>query len=99
MQEGQACPELLIQQPVEFLTAVTRKSPTVWSYFMDHEKAKRVGYHNGIRSSQSFSQSEAQKLRSVLQLFCSETEFSSDAGHQNSVTSKPLIERSHMSNG
>jgi hypothetical protein len=40
MQEGAICPELLIQQPVEFLTAVTRKSPTVWSRFMEHRKAE-----------------------------------------------------------
>jgi hypothetical protein len=66
---------------------------------MDHQKAERVGYRNGIRSFQSFSQSEAQKLRSILPLFCPETEFSSDVGHENSVTSKPLSEQSRISYG
>jgi hypothetical protein len=47
--EGAICPEMLIQQPVEFLTAVTRKSLTVWSCLVDHRKAERVVYWNGIR--------------------------------------------------
>jgi hypothetical protein len=41
-------PEMLIQQMVEFPTAVTRKSLTVWSRLIDHRKAERVVYWNGI---------------------------------------------------
>jgi hypothetical protein len=58
IQEGAICPELLFQQPVEFPTAVTCKSLTVWSHLMDHRKAKRIVYRNGIRDIQSFGQSE-----------------------------------------
>jgi hypothetical protein len=36
--------EMLIQQPVEFPTAVTHKSLTVWSHLMDHQKAERVAH-------------------------------------------------------
>jgi hypothetical protein len=39
---------------------------------MDHQKAERVGYCNGIQSFQSFDQSETQKLSSVQLLFCPE---------------------------
>jgi hypothetical protein len=35
-------PEMLIRQPVELPAAVTRKSLTVWSHSMDHQKAERV---------------------------------------------------------
>jgi hypothetical protein len=42
-------PEMLIQQPVEFPAAVTRKSLTVWSRLMDQWKAERVVYRNSIR--------------------------------------------------
>jgi hypothetical protein len=52
------CPEMLIQQPVEFLTTVTRQSLTIWSRLMDHRKAERYVYRNGIRDFWSFSQSE-----------------------------------------
>jgi hypothetical protein len=38
-------------KPVEFPTAVTHKSLTVWSHFMDHRKAERVAYQFGIRES------------------------------------------------
>jgi hypothetical protein len=58
---------------------------------MDHPKAERVGYRNGIRDFQSFSKFETQKLSSVQALFCLETEFSSEVDFQNSVTSKPFI--------
>jgi hypothetical protein len=61
MQEGPICPEILVQQPVEFPTAVTRKLLTIWSHFMYHRKAERVGYHN-IQNFRSYGQSEAQKL-------------------------------------
>jgi hypothetical protein len=57
---------------------------------MNHQKTERVAYRNGIQNFQSFSQSEAQKLRSVHPLFFLETEFSSDIDRQKSVTSKPL---------
>jgi hypothetical protein len=66
---------------------------------MDHQKSERVGYRNGIQSFQSFGRSEAQKLNPDQLRFCPETKFSSDVGHQNSVTPKPLSERGHMSNG
>jgi hypothetical protein len=33
--------EMLIQRPVEFLTAVTHKSLTVWSHLMDHREVER----------------------------------------------------------
>jgi hypothetical protein len=97
--DGAFCPEMLIQQPVEFRTAVTRKSLTVWSCLMDHRKPERVVYGNGIRDFRSFSQSEAWNWRSVLPLFYAETEFSSDIDRQNSVTSKPFSGQGHMSNG
>jgi hypothetical protein len=40
---------------------------------MDHRKAERVGYHNGIRDFWSFGQSEAQNLGSIQPLFYPET--------------------------
>jgi hypothetical protein len=43
---------------------------------MDHQKAERVAYHNGIWDFQG--QSDTQKLSSVQPLFCLETEISSD---------------------
>jgi hypothetical protein len=52
-------PEMLIQQPAEFLTAVTHKSLTSWSSLMDHQKAERVVIQNSIWYFWSFSQSEA----------------------------------------
>jgi hypothetical protein len=82
-----------------FLTTVTHKSLTICSRIMDHQKVERVVYQNGIRDSQSFIQSETQKLRSVQPLLCPETEFSTDVDRQNSVTSKPLSEQSRMNNG
>jgi hypothetical protein len=51
-------PEMLIQQSVEFPTAVTHKSLTVWSHLMDHRKAQRVDFRNGIRDFRCFGQSE-----------------------------------------
>jgi hypothetical protein len=42
-------PEILIHQPVKFLTAVTRKSLTIWSRLIDHRKAERVVLQNGIQ--------------------------------------------------
>jgi hypothetical protein len=49
MQDGAICSKMLIQQPVEFSTAVTHKSLTVWSHLIDHWKAERIVYQNGIR--------------------------------------------------
>jgi hypothetical protein len=57
---------------------------------MDHQKAERVSYHDGIWYFQSFGQSDTQKLSSVQQLCCPETEISSEVDLQNSVTSKQL---------
>jgi hypothetical protein len=75
---------------IKFLTAVTRKSLTIWSRLMDHQKSERVAYQFGIRDFRSFGQSKAQKLSSVQPLFCLGTEFSSDVDRQNPVTSKPF---------
>jgi hypothetical protein len=72
---------------VEFLIIVTHKAPTVWSHFMDHQKAERVAYRNGIQNLRSFRQSETQKLSAVPPRFCLETA-------QNSITSKPFVRRS-----
>jgi hypothetical protein len=88
MQEGAICPEMLIQQAVEFLTAMTCKSLTVWSHLMDHQKVERVVFQNGMRDIQSFGQSKTGNWRSVPLSFCPETEFSSDVDHQISVTPK-----------
>jgi hypothetical protein len=54
-------PEMLIQRPVMFPTAITCKSLTVWSRLMDHRKAKRVVIQNSIQDLWSFSQSETEK--------------------------------------
>jgi hypothetical protein len=47
-------PEMLIQRPIEFPTAVTHKSLTVWSHLIDHQKAERVAVRNGIWGFRSF---------------------------------------------
>jgi hypothetical protein len=52
-------PEMLFQRPIEFSTAVAHKSLTGWSRLMDHRKAERVAFRNGIQEFQSFSQSES----------------------------------------
>jgi hypothetical protein len=44
MQEDQFCPEILIQQPVEFPISVTHKSLTILGCLIDHQKAERVTY-------------------------------------------------------
>jgi hypothetical protein len=54
----------------------------VSSCLMDRQKSEGVAYHFGIRDFWSFSQSETQKLRSVVPLFCPETEFSSDVDYK-----------------
>jgi hypothetical protein len=51
-------PEMLFQRLVEFLTAVARKSLTGWSRLMDHRKAERVVFRNGILDFRSFGESE-----------------------------------------
>jgi hypothetical protein len=66
---------------------------------MDHRKAKRVSYQNGIWDFRSFGQSETQIWSSSQPLFCPEKEFSSDIDTQNSVTPNPLSGHRHMSNG
>jgi hypothetical protein len=55
-----------------------RKSLTVWIHIMDHQKAERVVYRNGIQDLRRFGQSETQKLSSAQPLFCPKTEFSSE---------------------
>jgi hypothetical protein len=47
--EGTICPEMLIPKPVEFLTAVTRESLTIWSRLRDHRKSGRVFQLFGIQ--------------------------------------------------
>jgi hypothetical protein len=79
-----------IQPPGHSLIAVTHNPLTVWSNEMDHQKAERVFYHDGIWYFRSFGQSETRKLSSVQPLFCPETEISSEVDLWNSVTSKPL---------
>jgi hypothetical protein len=37
---GIVFPEFCFSRPVEFPTAVTRKSPTVWGRIMDHHKSE-----------------------------------------------------------
>jgi hypothetical protein len=44
-------PELLVQQLVEFPTAITHKPLTIWSCLTDHQKVERVVFRNGIRTS------------------------------------------------
>jgi hypothetical protein len=66
---------------------------------MDYQKAERVAYLFSIWDFRNFGQSEAQMLNFVQPLFSRETEFSSNVNCQNSVTSKPLSEQSHMGNG
>jgi hypothetical protein len=88
--KGAVWPDFLCK-PVKFPTVITHKWLTVWSHIMNHQKAKRVFYINGIRSFRSFGQSEAQKFSSVQPLFHPETEFSSKLDLQNSVTSKLFV--------
>jgi hypothetical protein len=47
--KGRVYPEFQFSKQVEFPTAVTQKLLTVWGRIMDHRKAERVGYCNGIR--------------------------------------------------
>jgi hypothetical protein len=45
----------LIQPPGHSLIAITRNPLTVWSCQMNHQKAERATYGDGIRQSESFS--------------------------------------------
>jgi hypothetical protein len=80
-----------LARPVEFPTVITHQSLTIRSHIMDHRKAERVAYRNGIHNLWSFGQSEAQKFSFVQSLFCPRTEFSSEVDLQNSVTPKPFF--------
>jgi hypothetical protein len=91
--------EILFQRPGEFPTAVTRKALIGWSYLMDHRKAERIVFWNGIWNLGSFGQSEVGNWRSILPLCCPGAKFSSVIDRQNSVASKPFSGRRHMSNG
>jgi hypothetical protein len=44
-------PEMLIQQPVEFLTPITDKSLTVWSCLIDHWKVRELSFEMVFRTS------------------------------------------------
>jgi hypothetical protein len=46
--KGRVYPEFWFIKPIEFPTAVTHKSLTIWGRIMDHRKAARVAYHNSI---------------------------------------------------
>jgi hypothetical protein len=92
-------PEMLFHRPVQFPTAVTHKSLTGWSHLMDHRKAERVVFRNGIWNLRSFGQSETGNSRSVLPLFCPGADFSSDVDRQTSVAYKPSSRHSHMTKG
>jgi hypothetical protein len=77
MPKGTVCLEFPIQQPSRVPTIITRKSLTVWSQKMDHQKAERVAYKIGIQNFQSFGLaktglSETQRLVSIQPLFCPE---------------------------
>jgi hypothetical protein len=96
--KGIVCPGFYFIRPIEFLIVITNGPLTVWIHIMDHRKAERVSYRNSIRDFRRFGQSKAQKLSSVQSLFCPETEFSSEVGLWNSVTSKPSSGQSRMSN-
>jgi hypothetical protein len=65
-------PEFCFGRMVEFPTVVTHKSPTTLSHFMNHQKAERVTYHNGIQDFWILGQCETQKLSSVQLLLCPE---------------------------
>jgi hypothetical protein len=96
--KGAVFPDFWFRKPVEFPIVVTHKWLIVWTDIMDHPKAEWVSYRNGIRDFQSFSQSEAQKFSSIQPLFCPETEFSSEVDLRNSLTSKPFVGWSWISN-
>jgi hypothetical protein len=81
---------MVFGKPVNLPTVVTHKSLTVWGHIMDHRKAERVSYHDGIWYFPSFGQSETRKLSSVQPLFFPETEINSEVDLRNSVTSKPF---------
>jgi hypothetical protein len=95
---GRVCPEFWFSNLSEFPTAVAPKSLIFWGRIMDHQKAERVAYHNGIQDFWSLSQSETQKLSSVQPWFCPETEISIEVDLQNSVSSKPLVKWGWISN-
>jgi hypothetical protein len=86
--KGRVCPEFWFSKPVKFPTVVTHKLPTILGRTMDHQKAERVSYHDGIWDVQS----------SVQPLFCLEAEFSSEVDLQNSITFKPLLGWGWISN-
>jgi hypothetical protein len=96
---SRVCLEFWFIKLVEFPTAITHKWLTVWGCIMDHQKAERVFYRNGIWDFWSFGQSDAQKLSSVQPLFCPETESSNKVDLQNCITSQPLSGKSRVSNG
>jgi hypothetical protein len=55
-------PRISAQQPGRVTTDVTHKSLAIWGCIMDHQKAKRDTYQNGIKDFRSFSQSETRKF-------------------------------------
>jgi hypothetical protein len=65
---------------------------------MDHGKDERVGYHNGIWDTSSFSQSGTQKLSFIQPHLCLETEISSEVELLSFITSKLFGRQSCMSN-
>jgi hypothetical protein len=69
---GESAQKFLIHRTGRVPATVTRKSLTIWSHIIDHRKAERVTYQNGIRDFWSFGQSETQKWSSSQPLFCPE---------------------------
>jgi hypothetical protein len=95
--KGPVYPEFWFSKPVEFLTAVTHKSLTVWGRVMDHRKDERADYCNGIWEFWSFGWSVTQKLSFFSAAILSSTDFSSVINAQNSVSFKLLVGWDNMS--
>jgi hypothetical protein len=95
--KGRICPEFWLSNPVEFSTAITHKSLTIWDCTRDHRKGERVAYCNGIWDSWSFGQSETQNLSFFSAAILSSTDFSGVVIAQNSVSFKLLVGWDFMS--
>jgi hypothetical protein len=99
MPNGTVCPEFPIQQPGQVLTAITRKSLTVWSRKMNNQKAERVANRIAIWNFRSFSLAETQKFEFFPAAALSKTDSSSVVDTQNSIFSRQLVGWGCMRNG
>jgi hypothetical protein len=97
IQEGQVCPEILIQQPVEVPIVRTRKSLTGWSHLIDHWRAE-LSTILEFGTSEVLVKAKTQKFSPIRLLFCLEAEFSSEVDLQNFITSKLFVGWSWISN-